>query len=157
MRNRAAGIIIENGKIVLIHRIKTIDNSVRDYYVVPGGGIEKNETNEEAAIREVEEEIGIKVKLLDKKPLFTLYDGIHQYFYLTERISGVIGTGKGPEFTSDEYKDKGKYIVEEVKVEDILNNKINLVPPEIKEDFIKYINDLEIDIEKINSKDLLNK
>ena len=42
MRNRAGGILIENGKVLLIHRIKDND----EYYVFPGGGIETNETIE---------------------------------------------------------------------------------------------------------------
>ena len=43
MRNRAGGLLIENGKILLIHRIKNINGERKEYYVVPGGGIEEKE------------------------------------------------------------------------------------------------------------------
>lgn len=41
MRNRTGGLLIENSKILLIHRIKNINGERKEYYVVPGGGIEK--------------------------------------------------------------------------------------------------------------------
>ena len=41
MRNRKVGLLIENGKILLIHRIKNINGEIKEYYVVLGGGIEK--------------------------------------------------------------------------------------------------------------------
>ena len=43
MRNRAGGLLIENGKILLIHKIKNINGERKEYYVVPGGGIEEKE------------------------------------------------------------------------------------------------------------------
>jgi ADP-ribose pyrophosphatase YjhB (NUDIX family) len=42
IRKRATAIIIENGKILLIKRIK----SGMEYFVVPGGGVEEGETLE---------------------------------------------------------------------------------------------------------------
>lgn len=40
MKTRAAGIIIKDGKILLMRRVK----DGREYFVFPGGSIEKNET-----------------------------------------------------------------------------------------------------------------
>ena len=59
MRNRAGGLLIENGKILLIHRIKNINGERKEYYVVPGGGIEEKENIKEATIRELKEETGL--------------------------------------------------------------------------------------------------
>ena len=59
MRQRA-GIIIKNtntNKIVLIKRIK--NNQL--YWVIPGGGIEANETPLNTAIREAYEETGLTI------------------------------------------------------------------------------------------------
>ena len=47
MRNRAGGLLIKNGKILLIHRIKNINGERKEYYVVPGGGIEEKENIKE--------------------------------------------------------------------------------------------------------------
>ena len=134
MRNRAGGILIENGKVLLIHRIKDND----EYYVFPGGGIETNETIEQATKRELLEEAEIKVELIEKNPRYILKNesGI-QYFSLVKRVKGIIGTGKGPEFTDKSYEKHGKYIVEMISIKDIANGKINLVPLEIKEKFLK--------------------
>ena len=43
-------------------------------WVVPGGGIEKGETPEEAGIREVEEETGYKIKIIRKVAEYTHKD-----------------------------------------------------------------------------------
>ena len=59
MRNRAGGLLIKNGKILLIHRIKNINGERKEYYVVPGGGIEEKENIKEATIRELKEETGL--------------------------------------------------------------------------------------------------
>ena len=134
MRNRAGGILIENGKVLLIHRIKDND----EYYVFPGGGIETNETIEQATKRELLEEAGIEVELIEKNPRYILKNesGI-QYFSLVKRVKGIIGTGKGSEFTNKSYEKHGKYIAEMISIKDIANGKINLVPLEIKEKFLK--------------------
>lgn len=51
----------ENKKILLVHHKKY------NKWVQPGGHIEDNETPEEAALREVYEETGVKVKLLGSR------------------------------------------------------------------------------------------
>lgn len=134
MRNRAGGILIENGKVLLIHRIKDND----EYYVFPGGGIKTNETIEQATKRELLEEVGIAVELIEKNSRYILKNesGI-QYFSLVKRVKGIIGTGKGSEFTNKSYEKHGKYIAEMISIKDIANGKINLVPLEIKEKFLK--------------------
>ena len=48
-------ITIRDDKIAMVHSIKY------NYYKFPGGGIEENETNEEAMIRETAEEAGLIV------------------------------------------------------------------------------------------------
>ena len=55
MRISSRRILIENSKILLIHRIK--DN--QEYYVVPGGGIEDGENYIKTVIRELKEELAI--------------------------------------------------------------------------------------------------
>ena len=55
IRPSARAIIIKNKKIYMVHSL------VYDYYKFPGGGIEKNESNIDALIRETAEEAGLKV------------------------------------------------------------------------------------------------
>lgn len=154
MRNRAGGMLIENGKLLLMHRIKNVDGETREYYVVPGGGIEEGETLEEATKRELKEEMGIDIKLLSKEPLLSLPEETGtQYFTLVERISGEIGTGKGPEFSDPVYANRGFYGPEMVAIKDIIEGKIKMVPDTIREDFINIVSGL--DIENLDSKDLV--
>lgn len=54
-RPSARGIIIQDGKIAMVHSLKY------NYYKFPGGGIEQEEKQEEALIREVQEETGLVV------------------------------------------------------------------------------------------------
>ena len=72
--NRSAVFVVENGKVLLLYRKK--DN--KEYYVVPGGTIEKDETLEQTTIRELKEETGyvadkvVKVSpILDMNPAMT--------------------------------------------------------------------------------------
>ena len=65
-RVSARAIIIENGDEVLtmFRRKKKDDGSFKEYYVIPGGGVEDNETLEETCIREIKEEFNVDVKIL---------------------------------------------------------------------------------------------
>lgn len=57
---RVSGIVFKEEKVALVkHENK--HNGV--YYLLPGGGLERDETIEECAIREVKEEIGLDVKI----------------------------------------------------------------------------------------------
>ena len=113
-RKAVRGIIIKDDNIVLIHRIK----EDKEYYVYPGGGIEKNETNEQCINREIKQELGIDVKIL--KYLYRLEEEKDiEYYYLCDYSSGELGTGKGPEFTDEEYINNGKYIPEIHKIKEI--------------------------------------
>lgn len=59
IRNRGVAIIVQEGKIALIKRIRGGET----YYVFPGGGIEEGETPEEATKREAYEELGVHIKV----------------------------------------------------------------------------------------------
>ena len=152
MRNRAGGLLIEDGKLLLIHRIK----NGNEYYVVPGGGIEEGEDLETATKRELKEEIGIDVQLLDDKPIMQLLgeNGI-QFFTLVKRINGEIGTGEGPEFNDESYANNGIYSAEMIKIEDIVNGKVNMVPETIKKEFIDLVVGLNKNFYSLKSVDLV--
>jgi inorganic pyrophosphatase len=97
MRDRATIFIIDkNGKdgcgtILLIHRLK----DGKEYYVVPGGGIEPDETGAQAAVREAKEETGLDVILGEKIGENKTAEGC-EYFYIAKSWSGTPALG-GPE------------------------------------------------------------
>jgi 8-oxo-dGTP diphosphatase len=63
MKEIAGNLIIEDGKILLLYR------EDEQYWEVPGGKVEDDESPTEAAVREAEEEIGVKVGL--RKPFYS--------------------------------------------------------------------------------------
>ena len=131
MHTSVRGIIKNDDGIILIHRIKkNSDVEIRDYYVVPGGKMELNESEEETVKREVFEELGIHVRVGTRLlEIYNDFDDSIQIFYECEYVNGILGTGTGPEFMNhDEYY--GEYIIESIKYENL--EKINLVPEEIK-------------------------
>ncbi len=130
------GIVKENDKIILIHRKKRQkDKSIREYYLIPGGKMEEGETEEETLIREMYEELGIKVNV--KKLIlehYSKYNDSIQKFYECEYVSGILGTGDGPEMHEKREKEELFEIVTLSKHE---IKEINLVPHEIKDILIK--------------------
>jgi 8-oxo-dGTP diphosphatase len=78
-KNRSTAIIIRNEKVLLIHRHKP----GRDYYTLPGGGVEFDEDFEEACIREVREETGLKVRALELVYRYITLEKEENY-YLTQ-------------------------------------------------------------------------
>lgn len=120
MKETARGIIIKNEKILLIHRIRENNGICEEYYVVPGGAVEEGETIEETVLRELKEELGICVRPIRKMYTLGSDNKIHHYI-LCKYVEGKIGTGKGPEYTSKEYLDRGKYLLEFISLSDIAN------------------------------------
>lgn len=88
----AGGIVYKDGKVLMI-RAKTL--SGKDVWTFPKGHIEKGEKTKEAAIREVEEETGVRSEIKEELGNFTYYfkdkDGVlvkkTVFWYLMEPIS----------------------------------------------------------------------
>lgn len=137
-RTRVAGIVPMEDGFVFMHRVGvTKREDYQEYYTFPGGRLESNETPEEGTIREIKEEFGITVKVIQK--MYETYSekfDRKEIFYLCEYVEGTFGTGEGPEFSNDpNYADCGEYIPEIVKKEEIKN--IVLLPTNIKDQFLK--------------------
>lgn len=130
MQKRVRAIIIKDNKVLTIKRTKP--DIV--YWVMPGGGVDKGETKEEALIREAKEELGVDVLV---KNLFLEMDsgkpetiGQREYFYLCEIKSGKLGSGDGPEFYKNSLY-KGRYDIKWINICNIKN--IDLRPTRIKD------------------------
>ena len=59
IRIRVAGILVKDGKILLVRHEK----NDKSYWLLPGGGMDFGETAEEALIREFQEEVGLTIKV----------------------------------------------------------------------------------------------
>ena len=91
MSKRVCAIIIKDNNILLIRRIKNGE----EYFVFSGGGIEADESDENAIIREVKEELSLDIKI--DKLLFQIENrGQQESYFLIREFSGTPKIG-GPE------------------------------------------------------------
>ena len=91
MRNRACGVVIRNDHILLVRHV----HNGRDYWTLPGGGIEENETHSAAAEREVREETGIRISAIRHLCTHTASTSISHCFLMQSplpAIQAVLGT-----------------------------------------------------------------
>ncbi len=94
MRTRAAAILIQNHALALIERHR----DGKHYFTFPGGGVDSGESPQQAVIREIEEELGLQVRVLGLAAE-VWFRGNRQLYYLVEQTGGVFGTGMGEEYT----------------------------------------------------------
>jgi 8-oxo-dGTP pyrophosphatase MutT (NUDIX family) len=80
VRKRAASIIIREGKLLVLHRQKPRS----DYYILPGGGVDLDESFEEACIREVKEETGLDA--LGLQLVYIRHDEHTEEHYFVTRV-----------------------------------------------------------------------
>ena len=127
MRIRAGVVLIEDGKVALIERHR----AGKHYFVFPGGGVDAGETPEQAAIREMEEETGLRVTVLRK--LAEVHFGLsEQVYYLVDRLDGEFGTGTGIELTDSDPDDptEGIYVPIWMPLEELTRHD-NVYPADV--------------------------
>lgn len=92
-RPRACAAVINNSKILMVYH----QSPSESYWTLPGGGLNGNETPEEAALREVKEETGLDVEI--RQFLFTdQYELGLSYCYLARLTdSDIPSLGSDPE------------------------------------------------------------
>lgn len=139
MKQRIRAILMDkNNNLVLIKRIKPD----KEYWVFPGGGVEDEETLEQALIRECKEELGVKVEMgelcLEKIIERENGENEQEYFYIARLIEGELGTGEGPEFDQDGGYE-GIHEIHSVPISEV--DSLNLYPDNAKKYFVNKFND----------------
>ena len=86
------GIIEHNGQVLVGKKIKKDGHFLSEKWHIPGGGIEENETDENALIREMQEEAGIKVKVVKFLDTHS-YNGTLIKWYICEPLTFELKPG----------------------------------------------------------------
>ena len=121
-RVSSRAIIIEDGKLLTMFRRKIKkDGSVKEYYVIPGGGLEESETLEENVIRELKEEFNVDIEIVKFLSTEEYDDTIANYF-LCKIVNGTPKLG-GEEL--DRMTPENYYEIRYIDLNDIDNYDIN--------------------------------
>lgn len=116
-RVNGRAIIIDGDEIILMFRRKIKDGKVKEYYAIPGGGKEENETIEECVKREINEEFNLDVEV--KEFLGKVEDDKNiGYIYNAKIIGGTLKLG-GEELEHN--NEENYYEVQRVKLSEIDN------------------------------------
>ena len=121
-RVSSRAIIIEDNKLLTMFRRKVKkDGSVKEYYVIPGGGLEENETLEENVIRELKEEFNVDIEIVKFLSTEEYEDTIANYF-LCKIVNGTpkLGGEELERMTSENY-----YEIRYIDLKDVDNYDIN--------------------------------
>ncbi len=126
---RVAGIIIHNNKI-LTHR-----DINKDHYCLPGGRIEIGETSEQAIKREIKEELGKDVEIIEYKStienFFEFENNKYHEIYFLYKIEFVNEEDKKINYTIHNVEGKQYLQYEWLELNKI--NKYNILPECLKD------------------------
>jgi 8-oxo-dGTP diphosphatase len=82
MRQRSAAIILRENNILMIHRRK----AGKEYFVLPGGGVDPGETPEIAVIRELQEETSLDGTIEQALPKFNDETGDEHFNFICSAV-----------------------------------------------------------------------
>ncbi len=138
MDERYRGIIIKDDKLVLMKR----NRNGEDFFVFPGGGIEKNESPQQCCERELLEEFGIEIEA--KNMIYLIHQGeSKQGYFVCDWKSGEIHKTDAEEYQGLNHY--GTYNPTLANLNEV--SKLNILPPEVKEQFL---DDLKVFGKKLN-------
>lgn len=114
-RINGRAIIIDGDEVILMFRRRIKDGIVKEYYAIPGGGQEKNETIQECTKREIKEEFNLEIEVHEQLGIVEDEKNIG-YIFNCSIISGTPKLG-GEELEHN--KEDNYYEVRKVKISDL--------------------------------------
>lgn len=119
-RINGRAIIIDGDEVLLMFRRKIKNGITREYYAIPGGGQEENETIEECVKREIQEEFNLEIKVKEQLGIVEDERNIG-YIFNCSIISGKPKLG-GEEL--EQNNETNYYEVRKIKISEIDNYNI---------------------------------
>ena len=90
-------VVVRDDKILMVkHR-----QSGKEYYTLPGGGIEKGESPEQTAIRELQEECNVRGTIINKISEYPIPEGTILYTFYMDIGDQVPKLGHDPELSEN--------------------------------------------------------
>lgn len=123
------GIIFQDD-LVLICRRK-LEKSLGGYWEFPGGKVEDSESNEESLLRELIEELNLKVEIKQH-----FFNTVHHYDKSSIELISFICSTSGTVVASTDHD-----LIEWVKISDLLNWKLAPADIPIAKELIEKIKD----------------
>ncbi len=121
-RVSARAIILEGNEVLTMFRRKKKDNGdYKEYYVIPGGGVEEPETLEETCIRELQEEYSVNITILGYLGFEEREETIGHFFHA--KITKGIPVLGGPE--SERNNPDNYYEIRKVNINNLDNIDID--------------------------------
>jgi 8-oxo-dGTP pyrophosphatase MutT (NUDIX family) len=97
-------VLRDESRVALMRRVR----EGRTYFVFPGGGIRREETPADAAVREAREELGVQV-ILGPRLLIEEFRGQTVHYFSAIVVEGEFGTGTGEEIRASGTTERGTY------------------------------------------------
>ncbi|MES3005412.1 MAG: NUDIX domain-containing protein [Patescibacteria group bacterium] len=132
-RTRATAVVLRENKLLMIHRFKNGE----EYFVLPGGTTEDNETVEEAALRELKEETSLHGTVVKNIARFSDDFQTEHQLFLIESLTGEVCLSENSIEASIMNKDNSFEPVW-VSIDEI--GKLKIYPGKTKETLLKYFN-----------------
>ena len=123
-RVTSRAIIFEGDYFYTLFRRKKNKGRVHEYYSIPGGGVEENETLEDAVKRELKEELSVDINLLGYLGSLETDTYIFNYYH-AEIIGGIpkLGGEELEKNSEDNYYEIKKLNIKDIENVDILGKE----------------------------------
>ena len=120
MEKTSRVVIIDDGKLIVFFRRKIKNGKEITYYAIPGGHVEGSETSEEAAVREIKEELNLDIEILGYLGKLVVGDKQDDYYH-AKIVGGKLQFG-GEELDRNSYENY--YEVRMLPLEELDNSDI---------------------------------
>lgn len=130
-------VIFDGNEVLLMFRRRLANGVFKEYYGIPGGGQEPNETIEECIIREIKEEFQIDIEIISYLGKVEDNDNIG-YIYSARTISGtpVLGGDELENNCASNYYEIKKVSLNELDNIDLLPENKELIRKAARELYI---------------------